>query len=89
MKGEKVTKRGELNEFPACHLAPAPGHSVCVKLLQDSSLESLDDRLDVGMMTRGRKEALGLEDILTTEEGCRKRDTITKKEKEERMRILS
>ena len=68
-----MVKKGELNEFLACHLSPAPGQTLCALPMKASPPETLEDRLDEGMMTWGRKKKLGLEEqVLTTEKGCRK-----------------
>ena len=46
--------------------------------MKDSQLETLEDSLDVGRMTRGKKKALRPGDeVLTTEAGCRKREAVT------------
>ena len=73
-----MVKKGQLNEFLACHLSPAPGQTLCALHMKASPPETLEDRLDKGMMTQGRKKKLGLEEqVLTSKKGCRKQDAIT------------
>lgn len=73
---KNITK-GELNEFIACAESPLPGKDKCLHHLEDES-RTPPERMDYGMMTRARRKELGISiDLLTTEEGCRKREAIT------------
>ena len=77
---QKVIKKGKLNEFLECAESPLPGKDKCYKHLRDSDEGDTVERLDFGMMTRGKRKELGINvDFLTTEEGCRKRDNITQR----------
>lgn len=76
---EKNKNKGELNEFIACSQSPLPGKSKCLKHVNDES-SNPQERLDYGVMTRAKRQELGISiDLLTTEEGCRKREAITQR----------
>lgn len=76
-KPEKVTRRGDLNEFNVCIRSPLPGKTLCATHQNENSGDS-GIRLDSEISRRETRQALGLEtDVLTTEEGCRKRTAIT------------
>lgn len=76
---EKKKRKGELNEFLACQESPLPGKDKCLQHLNDESSVG-KERLDFGMITRAKRKELGISiDVLTTEEGCRKREAITQR----------
>ena len=77
---KKITNKGQLNEFLSCHLSPLPGKTKCLHHYKNE-LENLpQERIDFGVMTRSRRQKLGLSiDVLTTDEGCRKRENVTQR----------
>ena len=76
VSGEKIVQKGSLNMFTACHHSPAPGKMECPDHLNGKSSE-VEERLDVGMMTRARRKELGLDvDELHSGDGCRKREEV-------------
>ena len=75
----KNIEKGKLNEFVSCAASPLPGKDKCLKHLETETIDA-EERLDYGMMTRARRKELGISiDVLTTEEGCRKREAITQR----------
>ena len=64
-----------------CAESPLPGKVMCAKHLNEPNEpneDSLNERLDLGVMTRSKRKLLGLNvDMLTSSEGCRKEKNIT------------
>ena len=76
MKGEKITKYGELNKFTVCHESPLPGKEFCLEHSHNSEAPIVE-RLDTGIITRQKRKELGIDiDKLTEEGACRKRENI-------------
>ena len=74
---EKITNRGELNQFTACSNTPLRFKQFCKNHIDDKSGE-VKERIDVGVMTRQKRRELGLDvEELTSNEGCRKKENIT------------
>ena len=77
---KKVIKSGHLNEFIECARSPLPGKDRCNLHIRETEIDTTEERLDFGAMTRSRRKELGIDvDFLTTEEGCRKRENITQR----------
>ena len=75
--GEKLIRKGQLNQFTACSASPINGKRFCINHEDDKEGENIE-RLDTGRMTRSKRRMLGLEwEELTTDDGCRKREAIT------------
>ena len=58
--------------------SPLPEKVMVAKHLNEPNEDSLNERLDLGVITRSRRKLLGLNvDMLTSSEGCRKEKNIT------------
>ena len=77
---KKIKNKGQLNEFIACHSSPLPGKDKCLQHYKNESESVHQERLDFGVMTRAKRQELGLSiDVLTTDAGCRKRENVTQR----------
>lgn len=77
---EKIKNKGKLNEFIACPFSPLPGKDKCLQHYNNESQTVLQERVDFGVMTRSKRQELGISiDLLTTDEGCRKRENVTQR----------
>lgn len=77
---KKIKNKGQLNEFIACSSSPLPGKDKCLQHYKNESESIPQERIDFGVMTRAKRQELGLSiDVLTTDEGCRKRENVTQR----------
>ena len=68
-----------MNEFLECAESPLPGKTMCSKHDGNKREDTVSERLDFGVMTRHKRKLLGLNvDTLTSSEGCRKVENITR-----------
>ena len=75
--GSKTSKKGELPQWDYCSQYPAQGSTLCEDHQKDLTAP-VPERLDSGVMTRKQKQELGLgEEILTSGQGCRKKENVT------------
>ena len=76
-KGEKISNRGELNQFTCCHHSPLPKQNYCEAHKNEASGPT-EERMDYEPLTRNRRWELGVDiDELTTEQACGKREAVT------------
>ena len=75
-RGEKLVNHGELNEFTACSNSPERKENFCDLHLKDENATPVEVE-NQGMLTRSKRKELGLDDyVLTSDNGCRKRENI-------------